>query len=60
VLAKAGEQQVAYGMELRRAAAEPLLRLVTAQTTALEEQGRALKQATDATVTLARDIAALK
>jgi GTP-binding protein EngB required for normal cell division len=60
VLAKAGEQQVAYGMELRRAAAEPLLRLVTAQTTALEEQGRALKQVSDATVTLASDIAALK
>lgn len=60
VLAKAGEQQVAYGMELRRAAAEPLLRLVAAQTTALEEQARALKQAGDAIVTLASDIASLK
>ncbi|HYO88289.1 MAG TPA: hypothetical protein VER79_06550, partial [Candidatus Limnocylindrales bacterium] len=59
-LAKAGEQQVAYGMELRRAAAEPLLRLVTAQTTALEDQGRALKQASEATVTLAADVAALR
>lgn len=60
VLAKAGEQQIAYGMELRRSATEPLLRLVTAQTAALEEQGRALKQASEATVALATDIASLK
>lgn len=59
-LGKAGEQQVAYGMELRRAAAGPLLRLVTAQSAALEEQGRTLKQASEATVKLAGDVAALK
>ncbi|MFN8378624.1 MAG: dynamin family protein [Anaerolineae bacterium] len=60
LLAKAGDQQVTYAMELRREVTSPLLRLVAAQTTALAEQQTAVKSAQDAAVALAADVAALK
>lgn len=43
VLSKAADKQVAYGMELRRNAAAPLLRLIDAQTRLQDEQLAALQ-----------------
>lgn len=60
VLAKAGDQQVNYAMELRREVTSPLLRLVAAQTAALAEQQTAVKTAQETAVALAADVAALK
>lgn len=60
LLAKAGEQQVTYSMELRREVTSPLLRLVAAQTAALAEQQTAVKAAQETAVALAADVAALK
>lgn len=59
-VAKAGEQQVAYGVEMRRDVTAPLLRLVSAQLSALREQMGIIKEASETTVALAGDIAALK
>ncbi len=59
-VAKAGEQQVAYGVEMRRDVTSPLLRLVSAQLAALREQMSIIKEASETTVELAGDIAALK
>ena len=60
VLAKAGDQQVNYAMELRREVTSPLLRLVAAQTAALAEQQTAVKTAQETALAFAADVAALK
>jgi small GTP-binding protein len=59
VLAKAGEEQIEYGMRLRREAVAPLTRLIEAQTRIQTEQMNQLQAAQQEILQIEADLAAL-